>query len=94
MLDNLTFKRTHLAKAYCDSLEGKGIANASSGLFLAGPRRVGKSTFLIEDLIPEAKARKWLTIYVDLWSNKLADPALMRDSKMILTHYHHCNGQY
>src|SRR3990167_2672971 len=77
MLENFAFKRAHLAKAYCDSVAGKGIANATSGLFLAGPRRVRKSTFLIEDLIPEAKARHWLPVYVDLWANKLTDPALL-----------------
>src|SRR3990167_3120058 len=77
MLDHIAFKRTSLAEAYCDSLEGRGIANATSGLFLAGPRRVGKSTFLIEDLIPEAQKRNWVTVYVDLWANKLTDPALL-----------------
>ncbi len=76
-MDTLAFKRTHLAQAYCDSLEGSGIANARSGLFLTGPRRVGKSTFLIEDLIPEAESRGWLTVYVDLWSNKQIDPAVL-----------------
>ncbi len=76
-MDTLAFKRAHLAQAYCDSLAGKGIANATSGLFLAGPRRVGKSTFLIEDLIPEAEQRHWLPVYVDLWANKFADPALL-----------------
>jgi hypothetical protein len=54
MLDDFTFKRVSLAQAYCDSLAGKGIVNATSGLFLAGPRRVGKSTFLINDLILNA----------------------------------------
>lgn len=77
MLDESTFKRINLAQAYCDSLQGKGIANATSGLFLAGPRRVGKSTFLIEDLIPEAQKRGWLTVYVDLWADKLMDPAVL-----------------
>lgn len=76
-MENFAFKRAHLAKAYCDSLEGKGIADATSGLFLAGPRRVGKSTFLKEDLIPEAEGRQWLSVYVDLWANKLIDPALL-----------------
>ncbi len=76
-MQDLAFKRTNLAQAYCDSLAGKGIANATSGLFLAGPRRVGKSTFLIEDLTPEAQKRHWVTVYVDLWANKLADPALL-----------------
>lgn len=77
MLGQFSFHRVNLAKAYCDSLAGQGIANATSGLFLAGPRRVGKSTFLIEDLMPEAKARDWLPVYVDLWANKLSDPALL-----------------
>jgi hypothetical protein len=70
-----SFKRPQLAMAYCDSLEGKGISNARPGLFLAGPRRVGKSTFLTEELIPEAEKRGWITVYVDLWSNKSANPA-------------------
>lgn len=77
MRNELTFMRKHLAQAYCDSLAGKGITHATSGLFLAGPRRVGKSTFLREDLIPEANKRHWVSIYVDLWANKLADPALL-----------------
>jgi len=76
-VDNTPFRRPKLANAYCDSLQGQGFADATSGLFLAGPRRVGKSTFLIEDLIPEAKKRDWVTVYVDLWSNKMADPALL-----------------
>ncbi len=45
MIEDFAFKRSHLAKAYCDSLEGKGIANATSGLFLAGPRRLEKVLF-------------------------------------------------
>ncbi len=77
MLNNITFHRSELASAYCDSLSGQGIANAASGLFLAGPRRVGKTTFLKQDLIPAAESRQWLVVYVDLWSNKLADPALL-----------------
>lgn len=77
MQNHITFRRTHLAEAYCDSLMGNGIANATTGLFLAGPRRVGKTTFLIEDLIPEAEKRHWITVYVDLWSDKLCDPALL-----------------
>jgi len=77
MIDDTAFKRTNLATAYADSLAGKGIANATSGLFVAGPRRVGKTTFLMEDLIPEAQVRHWLPVYVDLWANKLTDPAVL-----------------
>jgi len=72
---NFTFKRPALAIAYCDSLAGSGIANATSGLFLAAPRRVGKSTFLLNELIPEAKKRGWTTIYIDLWVNMNTNPA-------------------
>src|SRR3990167_10901744 len=77
MMTNFNFKRPNLAVAYCDSLEGNGISNATSGLFLAAPRRVGKSTFLLEELIPEAQKRDWVPIYVDLWANKNADPAAL-----------------
>ena len=75
--DDLTFKRNELATFYCDNLEGKTIGNARSGLFLAAPRRVGKSTFLLEDLIPEAQLRGWVTVYVDLWLDKKVDPFLL-----------------
>lgn len=76
-MSQFSFKRPRLALALCDSLAGEGIANARSGLFLAGPRRVGKSTFLIDELIPAAELREWATVYVDLWANKNADPALL-----------------
>jgi hypothetical protein len=75
MMDYFSFKRPQQATSFCDSLEGKGIANARSGLFLVGPRRVGKSTFLKDDLIPEALQRGWVTVYVDLWADKHADCA-------------------
>lgn len=71
------FQRPQLASAYCDSLEGKGIANARSGLFLAAPRRVGKSVFLTDELTPEAESRGWVVVYIDLWANKAADPAIL-----------------
>ncbi len=35
-------------------MEGKGVVDATSGLFLAGPRRVGKST-LVKYILPHAK---------------------------------------
>jgi hypothetical protein len=76
-MSHFYFKRPYLAAGYCDSLEGKGIANARSGLFLAGPRRVGKSAFLTEEFVPEAESRDWVTVYVDLWANKAADPAVL-----------------
>ncbi len=68
------FHRQDLAHTLCDSLEGKGLADARSGLFLAAPRRTGKSTFLREDLVPEVERRKWIAIYVDLWADRARDP--------------------
>jgi hypothetical protein len=70
-----SYRRTELAKSFCDALEGRGVVDATSGLFLAAPRRIGKSTFLREDLIPEMIARGWLPIYVDLWGGRDRDPA-------------------
>lgn len=72
-----SFHRQALAEDLCNSLEGKGLVDNSSGLFLAAPRRTGKSTFLREDLVPEAARRKWSCIYVDLWSDRSRDPALL-----------------
>lgn len=72
-----TFRRPKLAEQLCDAMQGEGLIDARSGLFLTARRRVGKSTFLREDLVPEAQKRGWLTIYVDLWEDKSADPAFL-----------------
>jgi len=69
------FRRPDLARNIVDGLAGAGIQDYTSGLFLAAPRRTGKSTFLREDLIPECETRGWLAVYVDLWANKEKDPA-------------------
>ena len=64
------FRRPTLARSIADGLVGAGIQDFTSGLFLAAPRRTGKSTFLREDLIPECQLRGWLAVYVDLWADK------------------------
>jgi len=71
------FQRPELAASYCEALAGSGILDARSGLFLAAPRRTGKSTFLREDLLPELAKLNWTTVYVDLWTNKAIDPAIL-----------------
>lgn len=48
-----------------------------SGLFLSGPRRTGKTTFLLEDLIPALENAGALVVYVDLWSDVSADPSTL-----------------
>lgn len=72
-----TFHRPILADSYCNSLEGLGFVDSRSGLFLAAPRRTGKSTFLREDLLPAMQRRGWTTIYVDLWTDRSKDPAVL-----------------
>lgn len=47
---------------------------ASSGVFLAAPRRTGKSTFVREDLRPAFERAGALVVYADLWANPTADP--------------------
>lgn len=69
------FHRTDLAS----DLAGKVLASASasasgSGLFLAAPRRTGKSTFLREDLRPQLETKGALVVYADLWEDRRADP--------------------
>lgn len=78
------FHRPQLALRIVEELAGKGIADYSSGLFLALHRRTGKSTFLREDFIPAVENNGWLPVYVDLWANKAVDPALLI-SKTIAT---------
>lgn len=72
-----SFHRPVLAKQLCEALTGVGFLDAKSGMFLAAPRRIGKSTFLREDLVPEIYERGWFPVYIDLWSNMKADPAVL-----------------
>jgi hypothetical protein len=46
-----------------------------SGLFLSGVRRIGKTTFLKQDLIPALEADGAIVIYVDLWSDTSVSPS-------------------
>ena len=48
------FPRISLAQEIAKALRGEiSISDAPNGLFLAAPRRTGKSTFLQRDLKPE-----------------------------------------
>ncbi|AFK71429.1 hypothetical protein YSA_08617 [Pseudomonas putida ND6] len=64
-----------MATALAQDLAGESLVDYSSGMFLAAPRRTGKSTFLNNDFIPECVQRGWLPVYVDLWSDRDAAPA-------------------
>jgi hypothetical protein len=71
----LYYPRTALASELADALQGKTVFNdAPNGLFLAAPRRTGKSTFLQADLQPELVRRRVVVVYVDLWSDQKRDP--------------------
>jgi hypothetical protein len=57
--------RPEVASGMADALMGLGPFHYGSGLFLAAPRRTGKSTFMREDLVPAPKDRGMLTTYVE-----------------------------
>ncbi len=73
--ESFHFPRTALARGYVDALTGRSAFGVTAGLFLAAPRRTGKSTFLRADLTPLLEAEGARVIYVDLWSDRDADPA-------------------
>ena len=69
------FHREDLATELASRLLAGRIPSATgSGLFLAAPRRTGKSTFLREDLRPALERQGAQVIYADLWADKSADP--------------------
>lgn len=71
------FHRPELANELADIILADGaLAPARSGLFLAAPRRTGKSTFLREDLMPVLEHRGAAVLYVDLWADKAMEPGL------------------
>jgi uncharacterized protein len=64
--ENWYFARPALAEAQLASLNiGTGDPVA-----LIGDRRIGKTTFLLKDLLPAAQSKGYQTIYIDLWANK------------------------
>ncbi|QLG90705.1 ATP-binding protein [Pseudomonas yamanorum] len=73
------FQRPELAEEMANQLLNPGVLDEGlrSGLFLSGLRRTGKTTFLRNDLIPALEEAGALVIYVDLWSDTLANPATL-----------------
>lgn len=68
------FHRPELAKRLAGQILVASVGRAAgSGIFLAAPRRTGKSTFVREDLRPVLEADGALVVYADLW----ADPGLV-----------------
>ncbi len=72
------YPRKQLASDLAQALLGKTVFDdAPNGLFLAAPRRTGKSTFLQADLKSALEAQGVLVVYVDLWSDQRSDPAVL-----------------
>ena len=72
------FPRTAMAKELVQALRGRSfLGDAHNGLFLAAPRRTGKSTFLQADLTPALQAEGVVVVYVDLWADTRRDPGAL-----------------
>lgn len=66
-----TFHRPELAREMAEAVLGRrAFGGHASGLFLANPRRTGKTTFVLADLAPALENLGVLVVYVDLWSDK------------------------
>lgn len=73
------YRRPELATQMAKQLLNPGVLDEGlrSGLFLSGLRRTGKTTFLLNDLIPALEDAGALVIYVDLWSDTQTSPAAL-----------------
>lgn len=73
------FNRPGIAAQMAQQLLKPGALDEGlrSGLFLSGLRRIGKSTFLVNDLIPALEQLGAIVIYVDLWTNTEVSPAVL-----------------
>lgn len=66
------FHREQLAQRLAEELMS---LDGASGLFITGPRRTGKSTFIREDLIPVLEQHHGSqVVYADLWEDRAAHP--------------------
>ncbi|WP_232351802.1 hypothetical protein [Inhella proteolytica] len=61
--DSVSIQRPELAASYLGLL----ASQPGRPLALFGPRRLGKTWFLDQDLTPAARERGWLPVYADLW---------------------------
>lgn len=74
----IAYPRTALADELVHQLQGKtAFGDAQNGLFLAAPRRTGKTTFLRGDLCPALERAGVVVVYVDLWADAARDPGVL-----------------
>lgn len=73
------YHRPKLALDIATQLLSPGVLDQGlrSGLFLSGPRRSGKTTFLLQDFVPALENAGALVMYVDLWSDVSAYPGTL-----------------
>lgn len=67
--------RPVMASRIADMLSPDPLFGSLPGLFLAAPRRTGKSTFLRSDLSPLLKSQRKTVLYVDLWADRTRNPS-------------------
>jgi hypothetical protein len=74
----LAYPRAALADEMVVALQGRAVfGDAHNGLFLAAPRRTGKTTFLRGDLRPALERAGIAVAYVDLWADAARDPGAL-----------------
>lgn len=70
MFKNFYFKRNFQSEALCADFLSKDEPHDLNCLFLSSPKGVGKTSFLINDLIPNLRQRGANVAYCDLWSQE------------------------
>ena len=74
----IAYPRKALADELVHQLQGQtAFGDAHNGLFLAAPRRTGKTTFLRGDLSPALQRAGVVVVYVDLWADATRDPGVL-----------------
>lgn len=77
-MSEIFYHRPELATRLCRLIMQISVgSSASSGVFLAAPRRTGKSTFAREDLRPALEKAGAIVLYADLWQDLTKDPGLV-----------------
>lgn len=78
-MDDAVFHRHDYAQAMVRQLLQPGPLDAGvrSGVFISGIRRIGKTTFIRQDLMPALVGMGALPLYLDLWSDRARAPGTL-----------------
>lgn len=80
------FHRPDYARALARQLLQPSLLdqNLSSGVFLSGIRRIGKTTFIRQDFVPALLDDGALVLYVDLWTDRSRPPmTLVQEARCV-----------